>query len=56
MKEIYLRELSEDHDDNQKAALDKCLKPFNLDRLLSGLFEFIERYVKYAPENELNKP
>lgn len=52
---MYLCELCEDHEDNQKTALDKCLKPFDLDKLLSVLFEFIERYVKYAPENELNK-
>lgn len=54
MEEKYLRKLTLDHDGDQKAALDKCLKPFDLDRLLSVLFEFIERYVKYAPEHELN--
>ena len=52
--EKYMRELSDDDDDNQVAALDKCLRKFDLDRLLGALFEFIETYVKYSPDNELH--
>ena len=35
-------------------ALDQCLQLFNLDRLLGALFEFIETYVKYSLDNELD--
>ena len=49
-----MRPLVEDDGSNQKEALDKCLRVFNLDRLLGALFEFIETYVKYSPDNELN--
>ena len=56
MKDMYLRMLSEDPEDDQKAALDKCLRLFDLDRLLGILFEFVELYVKSAPKSELNKP
>lgn len=49
MKSKYLRELSVDDGDN----LDKCLRTFDLDRLLGALFEFIETYLKYSPDNEL---
>jgi hypothetical protein len=38
------------------AALDKCLRMFNLDRLLEGFFEFIETYVRNAPDNSLDWP
>ena len=41
---------------DQEDALDKCLRSFNLDRLLGALFEFIETYVKYSPDNELKWP
>ena len=41
---------------DQVDALDKCLRSFNLDRLLGALFEFIETYVKYSPDNELKWP
>lgn len=37
--------------EDQVAALDKCLKKLDLDRLLGGLFEFIETYVKHSPQN-----
>lgn len=53
VKSKYLRELSADDGDNQRAALDKCLRTFDLDRLLGALFEFIETYLKYSPDNEL---
>ncbi len=33
--------------------LNKCLRSFDLDRMLGGLYEFIETYVKYSPDNEL---
>ncbi len=49
-------ELSEDDGDNQVADLDKCLRKFDLDRLLGALYEFIETYVKYSPDNELKWP
>ena len=52
----YLHDLSEDGDENQKEALDKCLRKFDLVRLLGALFEFIETYVKYTPDNELTWP
>ena len=50
---MYLRELIESAGENQVAALEKCLRTFDLDKLLEALFEFIETYVKYSPENEL---
>lgn len=56
MQDKYLRDLSEDDDENQKTALDKCLRKFDLDRLLGALFEFIETHVKYIPDNELIWP
>lgn len=49
MHEKYLRDLCEE----EKAALDRCLRTFNLDRLLGSLFEFIETHVKYSPDGEL---
>lgn len=51
----HLCDLSESDDDNQKAALDKFLRKFDLDRLLGALFEFIETYVKYSTNFELKK-
>lgn len=45
--------LNEKRGDNQVAALDKCLRTFDLDRLLGALFEFIVTHVKYSPDNEL---
>ena len=42
--------------DSQKAALDKCLRMFSLDRLLGALFEFIETYVKNVPDTALDWP
>ena len=44
-----LCELEED----QVAALDGCLRSFDLDRLLGALYEFMETYVKYCPDNHL---
>lgn len=41
-------------DDKQKAALNECLRKFDVDRLLGGLLEFIRTYVKHSPANELN--
>ena len=54
MPDIYLRGLNVEVVNNQKESLDKCLRLFDLDRLLGALFEFIETHVKYTPENELN--
>ena len=51
-----MRDLSEEDGHNQKAALDGCLRTFDLDRLLGALFEFIETHVKYSPENEFCWP
>ena len=48
----YLRELSAKEVD----ALDSCLGRFKLDHLLGALFEFIETYVRNAPENYLKWP
>ena len=56
MKDIYLKDLSEDPGNNQKAALDECLRTFDLDRLLGALYEFIETHVKYSPTTELDWP
>ena len=56
MKDIYLKDLSKDSDDNQEAALEKCLRTFDLDRLLGALYEFIETHVKYSPTVELKWP
>ncbi len=48
VNEKYMVELNDTEDD-----LNKCLRSFNLDRMLGGLYEFIETYVKYSPDNEL---
>ncbi len=53
VNEKYMVELNDTEDDNQKAELNKCLQSFDLDRMLGGLYEFIETYVKYSPDNEL---
>ncbi len=50
VNEKYMVELK---DDNQKAELNKCLQSFDLNRMLGGLYEFIETYVKHSPDNEL---
>jgi hypothetical protein len=52
----YLHDLGEEDGDDQKAALDKCLHAFDLDRLLGALYEFVETHVKYSPDNELKWP
>ena len=52
----YLRPLSTDHADNQEAALNKCLRMFNLERLLGALFEFIETYIRKCPDTNLDWP
>ena len=49
-------ELNDAEGDDQKATLNKCLRSFDLDRLLGGLYEFIETHVKYSPDNELKWP
>ena len=50
MHQKYMRQL----DGIESDALDKCLRSFNLDKLLGALFEFIETYVKYSSDNELS--
>ena len=55
MEDVYLQELSDDDDNDQQAALDKCLRPFDLDRLLGSLFEFIKVHLKLFPKQELSK-
>ncbi len=52
----YMRKLTEDDGENQVAALDHCLRKFDLDMILGALYEFIETYVKYSPDNELQWP
>ncbi len=47
--EEYLREL----DEEQVAALDRCLRTFDLDCLLGALYEFMETFVKYCPDHQL---
>ncbi len=44
-----------DLNEDQAAALDKCLKKLNLDRLLGALLEFIETYVQYASQKEFEE-
>ncbi len=56
LHENCLRALRVSGGDNQVAALDKCLRTFDLDKLLEALFEFVETYVKYSPDNELEWP
>ncbi len=56
VNEKYMVELNDTEEDNQKAELNKCLRSFDLDRMLGGLYEFIETYVKYSPDNELKWP
>ncbi len=51
-----MAELNDTEEDNQKAELNKCLRSFDLDRMLGGLYEFIETYIKYSPDNELKWP
>ena len=52
MKDEYLKGLDKEVD-GQRAALDKCLHTFDLDKWLGALYEFIETYVRYSPDNEL---
>lgn len=52
----YLRPLSTDCEDDQKADLNKCLRIFNLDGLLGALFEFIETYIRTSPDDSLDRP
>ena len=54
VNEKYFNELRGTDGDNQVEALYKCLGYFDLDNLLGGLFELIETYVKYAPDEELD--
>ena len=49
MEDKYLIDLEED----QKAALEECLRTFDLDELLGILYEFIETHVKYSEDNEI---
>ena len=40
----------------EKEALEKCLRLFDLDSLLGTLYEFIETHVKHSPNEELLWP
>ena len=49
----YLSPLNDKDGKNQVDDLKDCLRSFDLDKLLGALFEFIETYVKYSPDNGL---
>ena len=42
--------------EEEKEALEKCLRLFDLDSLLGTLYEFIETHVKHSPNEELPWP
>lgn len=44
-----------DLEKEQVVILEKCLKKLDLDRLLGALLEFIQIYVKYLPQNEMEE-
>ena len=52
VREEFLKPLEED----EKEALEKCLRLFDLDSLLGTLYEFIETHVKHSPDGELEWP
>ena len=52
MRNEFLKPLEED----EKEALEKCLRLFDLDSLLGTLYEFIETHVKHSPDTELEWP
>ena len=52
MRDDFLKQL----EDDEKEALEKCLRLFDLDSLLGTLFEFIETHVKHSPNDELSWP
>ena len=52
MREDFLKLLKEE----EKDALEKCLRLFDLDSLLGTLYEFIETHVKHSPDGELEWP
>ncbi len=39
--------------EEQRIALDKCLRVFDLNRLLGALYEFIEISLRYFPQDQL---
>ena len=43
-------------EDDQIATLDRCLRTFDLDRLLGALYEFMETFVKHCPDPQLTWP
>lgn len=48
----FLEELTVDREE----ALNHCLRLFDLNKLLSTLYEFIETYLKHSPFNEKEWP
>ena len=52
MRDDFLKPL----EDEEKEALEKCLRLFELDSLLGTLYEFIETHVKHSPNEELPWP
>ena len=52
MRDEFLKPLEKD----EKEALEKCLRLFDLDSLLGTLYEFIETHVKHSLDEELPWP
>ena len=52
MRQEFLEELKKE----QQVDLTTHLRSFDLDQLLGTLYEFIETYIKYSPNNEKDWP
>ena len=52
VRDDFLKPLQQE----EKEALEKCLRLFDLDSLLGTLYEFIETHVKHSPNEELLWP